>query len=112
MCVLVTQLCPTLCDIMDYSPLGSSVHGPGKSTEMVAIPFSRGSSWPQNQIRVSCIAGTFFTFWATREPHPPAQEGINIYMKNSKAFWGDQGIGKTQFLCFFLHIFINLWNQC
>ena len=31
---LVTQLCPTLCDPMDCSPLGSSVHGdsPGKNT--------------------------------------------------------------------------------
>ena len=27
MCVLVTQLCPTLCDPVDYSPPGSSVHG-------------------------------------------------------------------------------------
>jgi len=26
-CVLVTQLCPTLCDPMDYSPPGSPVHG-------------------------------------------------------------------------------------
>jgi len=33
---LVAQLCPTLCDPMDCSPLGSSVHGdsPGKNTEM------------------------------------------------------------------------------
>ena len=26
-CVLVTQLCPTLCDAMDYSLPGSSIHG-------------------------------------------------------------------------------------
>ena len=34
-CVLVTQSCPTLCNPMDYSPAGSSVHGinsPGKNT--------------------------------------------------------------------------------
>ena len=32
---LVTQLCPTLCNPMDYSPPGSSIHGdsPGKNTE-------------------------------------------------------------------------------
>ena len=37
---------PTLCDPMDYSPLGSSVHGILKARilEWVAIPFSRGSS--------------------------------------------------------------------
>ena len=35
--------------------------------EWVAIPFFRGSSQPRDQIQVSCIAGTFFTIWATRE---------------------------------------------
>ena len=35
--------------------------------EWVAIPFSRGSSRPRDQIQVSCIAGGFFTIWATRE---------------------------------------------
>ena len=33
----------------------------------VAYPFSSGSSWPRNQSGVSCIAGGFFTNWATRE---------------------------------------------
>ena len=35
--------------------------------EWVAYPFSRGSSRPRNQTRVSCIAGGFFTNWAFRE---------------------------------------------
>ena len=35
--------------------------------EWVAYPFSRGSSVPKNWIRVFCIAGRFFTRWATRE---------------------------------------------
>ena len=35
--------------------------------EQLAYPFSRGSSWPRNRTRVSCIAGTFFTSWATRK---------------------------------------------
>ena len=35
--------------------------------EWVAFPFSRGSSWPKNRTLVSCIAGGFFTNWATRE---------------------------------------------
>ena len=35
--------------------------------EWVAYPFSRGSSQPRNWTRVSCIAGSFFTSWATRE---------------------------------------------
>ena len=33
----------------------------------VAIPLSRGSSWPRGQTQVSCIAGRFFIVWATRE---------------------------------------------
>ena len=39
------------------------------STEVgnLAYPFSRGSSQPRNWTKVSCIAGAFFTSWATRE---------------------------------------------
>ena len=44
--VLVAQLCLTLCDLTDYSPPGSSVHGilQARILEWVAFPFSRGSS--------------------------------------------------------------------
>ena len=44
-CVLVIQSCPTLCDTMDCSPSGSSVHGilQARVLVQVAIPFSRGS---------------------------------------------------------------------
>ena len=100
---LAAQLCLTLCNPMDCSPPGSSVHGdsPGKNTEVgchalhkgifptrgseprspalevdylqgsprilewVAYPFSRGASWHRNWTGVSCIAGQFFTIWAT-----------------------------------------------
>ena len=66
--VLVTQSCPTLCDPTESSLPGSSVHGifQLRILEWVAIPFSRGSSWPRDRTRVSCIAGRFFTVWATR----------------------------------------------
>ena len=37
--------------------------------EWLSYPFSRGSSRPQNWTRISCIAGGFFTSWATREAH-------------------------------------------
>ena len=48
--VLVTQSCLTLCDLMDCSPPGSSVHGisPGKNTGVVAISFCRGLSQPRD----------------------------------------------------------------
>ena len=69
--VLVTRSCLTLCYPMDCSPPGSSVHGfvPARILELVAIPFSRGSSQPRDRTRVSCIAGRFFTIWARREAH-------------------------------------------
>ena len=56
-CVLVTQSCLTLCDHMDCSPPGFSVHGilQARILEWVAIPFSRGSSWPRDWTLVSCI---------------------------------------------------------
>ena len=65
----VAQSCPTLCDPMDCSPPGSSVHGilQARILEWVAIPFSRGSSWPRNQTWVFHIEGRFFTIWTTRE---------------------------------------------
>ena len=50
----VAQSCPTLCDPVDCSPPGSSVHGilQAKILEWVAISFSRGSSHPRDQTRV------------------------------------------------------------
>ena len=106
---LVAQLCLTLCDPLDCTPAGSSVHGilqvkntgvvchallqgifptqglnPGlphcrqilyhlshqgspRILEWMAYRFSRGSSRPRNWTGVSCIAGRFFTSWATRK---------------------------------------------
>ena len=50
----------TLCDYMDYSSLGSSVHGisQARMMEWVAIAVSRGSSWPRNWTWVSYISST------------------------------------------------------
>ena len=44
--VVVAQARPALCDPMDCSPPGSSVHGilPARILKWVAMPFSRGSS--------------------------------------------------------------------
>ena len=48
--VLVTQLCPTLCNPMDCNPPGYSVYGilQARILEQVAIPFSRKSPWPRD----------------------------------------------------------------
>ena len=71
--VKVTQLCATLCDLMDYT-----VHGflQARILEWVAVLFSRASSQPRYWTQVSCIAGRFFTDWVVREVH--------ISVKNSK----------------------------
>ena len=57
------QSCPTICDLMDCSLPGSSIHGilQTRILEWVAISSCRGSSQPRDQIHVSCIAGKFFT---------------------------------------------------
>ena len=62
-CVLVAQSCPTLCDPMDCSPPGSTVHGvlQARILEWIAFPFSRGSSQPRDRTQVSRIADGFFT---------------------------------------------------
>ena len=46
-----------------------NVHGilQAKILKWVAFLFSRWSSQPRDRTQVSCIAGRFFTFWATRE---------------------------------------------
>ena len=65
----VAQSCPTLCDPMDCSLSGSSVHGifQARVLEWVAISFSKGSSRPRDWTQVSRIAGRHFTVWATSE---------------------------------------------
>ena len=66
---LKVQSCRDLCDPMDCSPPSSSVREilQARILEWVAVPFSRGSSWPRDRTHVSCIAGRFFTVWITRE---------------------------------------------
>ena len=61
-CCLVTQLCLTLSNPMDYSLSGSSVQGisQARMLEWVAISFSRGSSQPRERTCISCLAGGFF----------------------------------------------------
>ena len=64
-----TQSCPILCDPMNCSLPGSSVHGdsPGKNDGAGGMPSCRRSSQPKDGTQVSSIAGRFFTIWNTRE---------------------------------------------
>ena len=67
---LVPQSCPTLCDPMDCSPCQAPLSMgilQARILEWVAMPSSGGSSQLRDWTQVSCIAGGFFTIWATRE---------------------------------------------
>ena len=76
----VAHLCPTLCNPVDCSLPGSSVHGilQARILGWVAISFARGSSQPRDRIWVSRIAGRLFNLWATRE------DSINTYTMLNK----------------------------
>ena len=61
---IAVSLCPALYDPMNYSPPGSSVLGTSWAfiLEWVAIPFSRGSSWPRDRTEASCIGRRILDF--------------------------------------------------
>ena len=87
------QLCPTLCNFMDHSLPGSSVHGilQARFLEWVAMPSSRGSSQPRDWTCVSCdscIAGRFFT----AEPRAkPSDQHLVLFCSNEHLFRQQQG---------------------
>ena len=93
----VAQSCPTLCDPMDCSLPGSSIHGifQARILEWVAISFSRRSSRPRDWTWISCIVGRCFTVWATREVpfksvfcyRGPSQELRRVEEKNVFLHW-------------------------
>ena len=89
----MAQLCLTLCDPVDCSLLGFSVHGilQARILEWVTISFSRGSSRPRDWTQGSHIGGRHFNLWATREAHrrtiqkrsswPDNQDGVISHLE-------------------------------
>ena len=71
-CRKITKSCPTLCDPMDCSPPGSSVHGifQARILEWGAISSSRGSSRHRDWIRISCIGSWVLYHRAAKEAPP------------------------------------------
>ena len=80
--MLVTQLCPILCDPMDCSPPGSSVHRilQARILELVAIPFSRGSSQSRDQTQVSHFAGDSLPSEPPGTPKPVRAKGNQPFL--------------------------------
>ena len=70
-CCLVAQLCPTLCDPMDCSPPGSSVHGilRARILERVAKPSSGGSSQPRDLTQAPALQEDSLPSEPFRERH-------------------------------------------
>ena len=73
-----SQSCPTLCNPMDCSLSGSSIHGifQARMLEWIAVSFSRGSSRPRNRTVISRIAGKHFTIWANREAQTCSKRSV------------------------------------
>ena len=73
----------TLCRPMDYAVREILL---ARILEWVAVPFSKGSSQPRDWTQVSCIAGAFFTNWATRKADLSKEERV-ISCWNKAAFF-------------------------
>ena len=108
-CALSLQSCLNLCNPTDCHPPHYSVHGilQARILEWVAVSFSRGSYWPRDRTWFSCIAGWFFTVWATRV----VANGKGQFIPSLKADWyawtyslcpqqsgGSQGVAKFKWL--------------
>ena len=81
MCAKSLWSCPTLCDPMDCSLPGSSVHGilQARILECVAMPFSRGSSQPGIElmsVTSPALANRFFTASTTLEVRKRVQGSL------------------------------------
>ena len=66
-CVLVAQLCLTLCNLLEPTRLLCPWNSPSKNTGVDCHSLLQGIFQPRDQTQVSHIAGRFFTVWATRE---------------------------------------------
>jgi len=69
--------------VVHQAPLSMEILQP-RILEWVAMPFSRGSFQSRDQSQVSCIAGGFFTIWATTEAQ--LSSSINSYQTKLSIF--------------------------
>ena len=78
------QLCLTQCDSMDCSLPGFSVYGilQARIMEWVAMPSSRGSSWPRNRTHISYVS--CISRWGSLPLAPPGKPQGHLLQPNSK----------------------------
>ena len=81
------QSCPTLCNPMDSSPPGSSVHGilQARTLEWVARPSSRGSS-PQSGIKPKSPASPGLQADSLQLSHEGSPQGDNMSHLSESVF--------------------------
>ena len=112
----VAQSCPTLCDPMDRSLPGSSVHGIFQTIvlEWIAISLSSRSSRPRDWAWVSRIVDRRFTIWATWEVkgvaqitalHPPSRQSSSMEGKLDNHLPKDEQL-RAHLLKSFRHIWV------
>ena len=101
-CAPSLQLCPTLCDPMDYSPPGSSVHGifPARTLEWVVLSSSR-VNLPNPGIK-------------PEPPISPELQANSLPAEPSGKPWAKKKWFKTVFayFCFSTCIYLYLWPAC
>ena len=87
------QLYLTLCEPLDCSLPGSSVHGifQARILDRVAISFSRGSSWPRDWTHVpcgSCVGRQTFYYWVIREETPQSHsQPSGLQVRKIREIW-------------------------
>ena len=100
-CVESLQSCPTLCNPMDCSPPGFSVHGilQARLLEWVAMPSSRESSPPRDRTRISRIASRFFTAEPLWKPPASHRNHKTVYERPRGTPWSMLLSLSTNFNC-------------
>ena len=120
-CAKLLQSCPTLCDPMDYSPPGSSVHGIllARILEWVAMLRFRRSSQPSDRTCISCVSCTADRF--LQQSHQGSLSYLVLYNKSPQksvtvlewcfGCWGGRGrdreFGKVVYTLLYLKWKIN-----
>ena len=78
-----TQLCPTLCDLMNCILPGSSIHRifQTKILKQITISFSRGSSQPRTRTHVSFISynGRQFLYQLSHQGRSPRDDSTTSF---------------------------------
>ena len=85
------QLCPTLCDPMDCSPPGSSVHGISQARMLacVAISYSTGSSWTRDGTHFFCVGRWILTAPPGKPSLDTVRTLLSICLSKQKiSLWG------------------------